>query len=162
MILTILTLIDNCFWSAGPWSRFSFSPARSWSGVFWSLGLSPGESTLYVMQSSQLFCFDIHTKCRGRGSRTQLICITRRRAAPKEQCGKNIAHSNERNHKNCDLQLVVHQIRDCVRAIADCQVPDSKVAKKARNRNRRRVTEQRHFKPPCRKHEKFERRRRRQ
>src|SRR5882762_5112383 len=97
------------------------------------------------------------TLTKNRGERSpQLVNISRRRPPPKHYSRKDVAHDYQGNHNCRHLQLVMHQVRQRVRAIPYRQIPDSEVPEQPRNRDGRRITEQRHFKHPCSNHENFE------
>ncbi len=79
---------------------------------------------------------------------------------PEDQTGKAIAQQHRPNHEHCYLYLVLHEVGQSLRAIADSQVADPEVADEPRDRDRRCKAVQRRLKDARGKHEEFERRRR--
>src|SRR5216683_8032304 len=80
------------------------------------------------------------------------------RPPPKYQTGKAITQQHRPNHQHRYLYLVLHEVGQSLRAIADSQVADPEVADEPRDRDRRCKAVQRHLKDARGKHEEFERR----
>src|SRR6266581_4543564 len=83
------------------------------------------------------------------------------RPPPEYQTGKTIAQKHRPNHQHRYLHLVLHEVGQSLRAIADGQVADPEVADEPCDGDRRCKAVQRHLKNARGKHEEFERRRRR-
>jgi hypothetical protein len=84
------------------------------------------------------------------------------RPLPQNPPRSQITQCHKNQQKNHHLDFVLRQKRQGIISIFHGQIPHAKIPDQPGQRNRRKVTYQRHFKHSCRKHKQLERGRRRQ